>query len=221
MAFISYGDPLLFYVKRTCTQESIGMNKKKFIWRLKIGFLLLLAGGLISSGQLLQMRRNAEAETAQNPVTTSAPTEYKKPADVQTVSGKPVRIQIPERDINVVVADGTFNKWAQSWTLSKDKAHFATVTAPANNQEGLTFIYGHNTPEVFGRLNTIKSGETAIVTTDNGHVFTYKYRDSKEVAPTDVSLFNYKGAPILTLQTCSGTWSEKRHLLTFDLVEVK
>lgn len=197
------------------------MNKKKLIWRLKIGALLLLAGGLISSGQLLQMHRNAEAQSTASPIFTSVETAYKKPADAKAISGQPVHIQIPERNISIAVAEGTFSRWSQTWTLSNDKAHFATVTAPANNQAGLTFIYGHNTNAVFGRLNDIKPGETAIVTTDNGHVFTYKYRDSKEVAPTDVSLFNYKGAPILTLQTCSGTWSEKRHLLTFDLVEAK
>jgi len=197
------------------------MNKKKIIWRLKIVALMLLAGGLLSSGQLVQMYRDAHTDPRASIITPSPTTPYQKTPDVEKVSGKPITIQLPDRSIDLEVTDGSFNRWTQSWTLSNDKAHFATNTTPANNQEGLTFIYGHNTDKVFGALNNIQPGDIAIVRTDTGHTFTYKYRDSKEVAPTDVSLFNYRGAPVLVLQTCSGAWSEKRHLLTFDLVEVK
>lgn len=196
--------------------------KKKLIWRLKIASLMLLAGGLLSSGQILEWYRGNSANPTASIITPSATTPYQQTAGkTLKVSGKPNFIQLPSRGISLEVAEGSFNRWSQSWTLSDDKAHWATNTMIANNQEGLTFIYGHNTERVFGALNNIQPGDTAIVRTDTGSTFTYKFRDSKEVAPTDVSLFNYKGAPVLVLQTCSGAWSEKRHLLTFDLVEVK
>jgi hypothetical protein len=35
--------------------------------------------------------------------------------------------------------------------------------------------------------------------------------------PTDATLFEYKGKPILTIQTCSGVWYQNRQLFTFDL----
>lgn len=141
-----------------------------------------------------------------------------KPAEV--VSGKPVRIEIPSLNIDLNVAEGRYNSAAQTWTLSKDKAHYAINTPLANNAEGNTFIYGHNRKAVFARLPNIKSGAIAIVTTDNGHRFTYKFRSAYETKPSDDSLFAYEGPAILTLQTCSGIWYQNRQLFTFDFISV-
>ena len=94
------------------------------------------------------------------------------------------------------------------------------MTAPSNNQSGNTFIYGHNRPAVFAKLSKLQIGETVKVYTDNNHTFTYKFRSAYETSPNDASLFEYDGAPILTLQTCSGLWDQNRYLMTFDLVGV-
>lgn len=142
-------------------------------------------------------------------------------APAQVVSGKPVRIQIPSLEIDLQVADGHYDPKTTSWTLSKDKAHYAVVTPLANNTEGNTFIYGHNRKAVFSRLSRIKPGATAIVTTNNGHQFTYTFRSAFETNPKDDSLFKYQGPPILTVQTCSGLWYQNRQLFTFDFVSVQ
>jgi LPXTG-site transpeptidase (sortase) family protein len=139
----------------------------------------------------------------------------------QVVSGKPVRIQIPSLSIDLQVIDGQYNAHNKTWTLTKDKAQYATATPLANNAEGNTFIYGHNRKGVFNTLNRIKPGSTATITTDNGHVFTYKFRSAFETNPSDQSLFEYRGAPILTVQTCSGLWYQNRQLFTFDFVNVQ
>jgi LPXTG-site transpeptidase (sortase) family protein len=139
----------------------------------------------------------------------------------QVISGKPVRIQIPALHIDLQVADGRYNAEDHSWTLSKDKAQYALNTPLANNSEGNTFIYGHNRKQVFSTLNRIKPGDRAIVTTDNGHRFTYTFRMAYETNPSDDSLFQYKGAPILTVQTCSGLWYQNRQLFTFNFENVQ
>jgi LPXTG-site transpeptidase (sortase) family protein len=140
---------------------------------------------------------------------------------VQVVSGKPVRIEIPSLHIDLQVIDGHFNDTTKTWTLTKDKAQYATVTPLANNAEGNTFIYGHNRKGVFSTLNRITKGAQAIVTTDNGHRFTYTFRSAYETNPNDDSLFHYQGAPILTVQTCSGLWYQNRQLFTFDFQGVQ
>ncbi len=66
-----------------------------------------------------------------------------------------------------------------------------------------TFIYGHNRWAVFYKLLKVQPGDEAIVSTANGHTFTYKMTGQKVTQPTDTSLFHYQGPPILTLQTCS------------------
>lgn len=147
---------------------------------------------------------------------TADPNRHEDPL----ITGYPTRIEAPSIGLNLPVADGFFYSNDQSWTLSDDKAHFATMTAQPNNQDGLTFIYGHNLPSVFKSLGNLKLGETVTLHTDNGHRFTYRYSYLNVTEPTDVSLFSYRGAPILVLQTCSGLWYQDRALQYFTLEEV-
>lgn len=130
-------------------------------------------------------------------------------------SGKPQKLTIDSVGIDIEVLDGEYDPASHKWTLLKDKAHYALMTPLANNQAGNTFIYGHNNKKVFTRLENTKIGDIAHVQTPNG-VFSYKLRDIKEVPPTDTSMFEYRGSSTLTIQTCSGSWYEKRKLFTFD-----
>jgi len=136
-----------------------------------------------------------------------------------SIEGRPVRIQIPSLKINIPIVNGYYDAKKQDWTLNNDSAQYATITPLANNAEGNTFIYGHNQPPVFGRLPKILPGQKAYLFTDNGHKFTYTFTSARETVPSDDSLFRYKGAPILTLQTCSGFFSQNRELFTFNLTE--
>lgn len=135
----------------------------------------------------------------------------------QLRSGKPERLVIDSANINIEVSDGEYDPATHKWTLAKDKAHYALMTPPANNQAGNTFIYGHNNRKVFADLEIAKPGDIAQVHTGSG-IFSYKLRDIREVTPNDVSIFEYRGSSILTVQTCSGNWYEKRTLFTFDYV---
>jgi len=135
------------------------------------------------------------------------------------ITGHPVNLSIPGAKINVRVIDGEYNQKTKQWTLTTNKAQFATISSPPNNIGGNTYIYGHYRPEVFAYLHIIKPGSEAYVTTDNGYVFTYRYRELKTVNPADSSVFAYKGPPIMTLQTCSGAWFQNRQQYTFDFVK--
>jgi len=138
----------------------------------------------------------------------------------QLISGQPVHLSIPSQGISLDVIDGYFNSKTGNWTLTTDKAQYATTTALPNNESGNTFIYGHNRWEVFYHLPRVQLGDEAIITTDNNHTFTYKLSSVKTTDPTDTSLFDYKGPPILTLQTCTGLYYQNRALFTFQLVGV-
>lgn len=132
-------------------------------------------------------------------------------------SGKPQQLVIAQAEIDIEVVDGLYDPETYEWTLSKDKAHYALMTPLANNQAGNTFIYGHNNKQVFTRLDKLTVGDEAVILTDNGR-FTYRLTQINEVNPDDVSLFEYRGPSILTIQTCSGSWYEKRKLFRFDFV---
>lgn len=141
--------------------------------------------------------------------------------DPSVVSGKPVGLTLKSVDVDIEVIDGTYDVKTGEWSLSDDKAHYALMTPEANNTAGNTFIYGHNKKEVFSSLKNLKVGDEAVVKTDDGKEFYYRLTSSKEVPPSDVSLFEYRGSPILTIQTCSGTWYEKRMLFTFEFKSYK
>jgi LPXTG-site transpeptidase (sortase) family protein len=185
------------------------------------GFLFgttLLVGGSFLVGSFWYYKQKALAATPVPIVVTQEPLQY-KPA---TLTGKPVRLQIPSLDINLEVIDGVYSEQTHQWTLTTDKAQFATITAPANNEKGNTYIYGHYRPEVFARLHKISESAVARVETDNGLYFTYTYRSVAETTPNDVSsLLPHEGSPTLSIQTCSGTWFQNRQIYTFDFKEVE
>ncbi len=166
----------------------------------------------------MQRRQNAISPTPSEQVVVQTVTT--NDINTQPVEGKPVRIQIPSLGIDLPVIDGYYNARERSWTLTNTKAQYATITPKANNIAGNTFVYGHRLHNVFGHLDQITSGAKAVITTDNGHTFTYTFRSSRETSPNDDSLFRYQGAPILTLQTCSGAWDQNRRLFTFDFTGV-
>lgn len=188
---------------------------------LSIGGLFVLVGLLLGYEPFLQYWHIRQIST--NSFSTSINTQPLNSDSKVTefIQGKPVRIEIPSVGINIPVTDGFYNYKTKTWTLSKDKAHYGTITAMPNNRGGNTFIYGHNRKEVFSKLGKLKMGQDAMVYTDNGHIFTYRFRNSYETNPNDDSLFRYQGPPILTLQTCSGLWYENRLLMTLDLIKVK
>lgn len=148
------------------------------------------------------------------PIVAAQPIIIKPSAD--TISGKPVRLQIPSLKFDLAVIDGTYDAKTGGWTLTLDKAQFAVPSMEPNNVGGDTLIYGHYRPEVFAYLHLIKSGATAKVITDNGYVFTYTYYKTQAFDPRDTSIFYYDGAPRLTLQTCSGTFFQNRQMYYFS-----
>jgi len=137
----------------------------------------------------------------------------------KVISGHPVAISIPSFNINLPIIDGFYNANNGGWTLTLDKAQFATISPEPNNEAGNTFVYGHYRPEVFAYLHLIKPRATAVITTSNGYKFVYRFNQTYATSPDDTSVFKYKGVPMLTVQTCSGTWFQNRQMFLFDFVK--
>jgi len=136
------------------------------------------------------------------------------------ISGKPIRITIPSSNIDLHIDDGGYDKTTKTWTLSETHAQFATISTVANNQKGTTFIYGHGTDAVFGKIGTNHPpvGTSAYLYADNGHVFAYKLRVIEDKNPTDTEIFHQisSGPPRLIVQTCTGMFSEWRTMFIFS-----
>jgi LPXTG-site transpeptidase (sortase) family protein len=162
------------------------------------------------------LRRPVSAQSAAAINQPLTPMVIKK----EIIAGKPTRLTVPKIGTDLIVEEGHYNPADQSWTLSGYNAHFAMPSVLANDTQGNTFIYGHNNAHVFGPLKALVIGDRVQVFTDAGHTFTYSLQQIAEVKPDDTTTFNYEGPPVLTIQTCSGSWHEKRQLFTFKLEKV-
>lgn len=140
---------------------------------------------------------------------------------IPATQGIPVRVAVPSLSIDLPVAVGSYNPDDGSWTVDATQAYFADASMPINNSNGTSLIYGHAQSTVFETLPQIQPEAEAIVTTDTGYVFHYRYTSVQQVPPSDVSVFTSVGPPKLVLQTCIGAWSELRALFSFRLESIE
>jgi LPXTG-site transpeptidase (sortase) family protein len=137
------------------------------------------------------------------------------------MSGHPVRVVATSVGVDMPVVDGFYDKSSGDWTLYDDKAQFAAMTTEPNDKSGQTFIYGHATQRVFGKLLNMKVGQTVDVFTSNGYKFTYTLKETETVTPQNTGILSYEGSPRLLLQTCVGTFSENRKFFILDFTHVE
>ena len=188
--------------------------------------LAIAAALVMTSAGAVALYRQNQTGIVTPPAQAAEIAGQKSPAvgqltDQPVISGEPASISIPSLGVNLSIAPGVYDAKTGAWTLSNDKAQYAVMTPQPNNQSGNTFIYGHYRKGVFATLHDIRPGAKAVVTTADGKAFTYVYRSERTVAPQDSQgIFDYEGAPILTVQTCSGVFFQNRQLFTFDLESV-
>lgn len=183
--------------------------------RLILGFFTLNTLAVVLAINLVQPKSYADFQL-QDVTIQQIDTD-----NTEVISGRPTQLRLESVGVDIAVASGGYDPDNKKWDLSDDKAHYATITPEANNTMGNTFIYGHNKPAVFAPLDGLTVGDQAQVTTDSGTVFIYTLKEVRDVEPTDVSLFEYQGPSQLTVQTCTGSWFEKRRLFIFDFTEVR
>lgn len=173
-------------------------------------------GGILYSSQLF-----GTPVWAQQDASTTDTHPIKLPP--KTISGKPLRIVIEGTSIDLPLDDGIYNEQDGSWTLSQTHAQYAVMSAPANDHAGTTFIYGHGTDAVFGKIGTNHPpvGTIAKLYTTT-HVFSYQLRDIHDYTPDDTSIFDNltSGKPRLVVQTCTGMFSEWRTMFVFTFQKV-
>lgn len=191
------------------------LHKLRFIGSIVTTYILALGsiGALLYSSHLIGIAAQAshEPQPISRQTVSSAP---------KILSGKPTRITIPDSNIDLPINDGFYDKESKSWTLSDTHAQFATMSSPANDRRGTTFIYGHGTDEVFGKIGTNHPsvGTAANIHTNNGRVFTYKLSRVQDMTPTDTQILRNMsdGPPRLIVQTCTGIFSEWRTMFVFS-----
>ncbi len=202
------------------------MNNKLRIFIAIFGLFLLLTGSwILMKGSYVDEEYKyipTQTEALRQDSGSSVNKTQTAPSNSpnSNLSGYPVRIVLPDVNIDIGVAKGYYNSSTKKWTISRDKAYYAVMTKRPNTEGGNTFIYGHNRSNVFSRLLKIRSGSIATVTTDNNKKFVYQLERFYTTNPNDSGILYYEGDPILTLQTCSGANFQNRTLYIFKLIKV-
>jgi LPXTG-site transpeptidase (sortase) family protein len=166
----------------------------------------------------------AGSQSNSSPQQVAAPiaqVQKQEPVAPQAVSGHPVRIVASTVGVDMPVVDGFYDSTTGDWTLYSDKAQFAAMTTEPNDKEGQTFIYGHATQRVFGKLLNMHIGDQVEVYTNNGYKFTYTLKQTEVVTPQNTDILGYTGSPRLLLQTCVGAWSQDRKFFVLDFTKVE
>lgn len=215
-------DPQNVYVSPTVYSvpqvQGVAVRKRRFSRITKVASYLLIMGTLFCaalyplSTKQYDKEVKAYAATLPDYSTTTPPTPW--------AVGRPVSIEIPSVNIALPVVDGSYDPASKTWSLSKDKVQFDTSSTLPNSRQNNTFMYGHATDAVFGRLLKLQPDALAIVKTDSGFVFTYKLTSHEVVDPKNTAVLKYSGPSRLMLQTCTGpTLSEYRQLFYFSYVD--
>jgi len=187
--------------------------------------LTILGTTLIVFGLSVFAYSRTIAQQGTSPIVQPSQKTAQAPQNAQRVEAivydKPRLLIIPRLGLTLPVIDGLYNPATKQWNVSNTAVQYATITTPANNNSGNTFIYGHNFPGLLKRLPELQVGDEIMLVTEKGYWFTYRHTSRKETNPLDDSLFYYSGPPIVTMQTCSGVFDQNRLLLTFGLVKVE
>lgn len=136
------------------------------------------------------------------------------------IQGQPVHLSVPSVGIELPVKTGSYSVDTASWTIDHSAAFHADISLPVNENNGTTLLYAHAQSGLFDKLPRLAPGATAIIESDSGHTFTYTYTSMTQTVPTDTSVFQSSGPPLLVLQTCAGEWSQYRDLYAFRLAGV-
>jgi len=162
----------------------------------------------------------------QNTSNVSLPIAYHKVQKTTQVvekvifDGEPLSLSVERLNIDLPIKNGVYNDSTKEWTISYDAVYYAQITALPNNQNGTTFLYGHNDDRILSSTENITVGDIAVIKTKNNHTFKYIYIKDSLVTPdlTDI-LYENSDTPRLVIMTCEGIWSQARRLMYFDLLE--
>lgn len=195
------------------------MTLQKLRLNLVVGTLFIVSAFLLGFDPVLDQLGLIGQSAVAQPIDITSQTPITKPDTI--IQGRPVTVYLPDIGLQRSVVPGNYDSANQTWTLSDEYAHFATLSALPNNNTGNTFIYGHNTAQVFAPLRDIRLGNMAYVKIESGETLIYRFTHITEVTPEDVTVLKNTSKPTLSLQTCTGLWYQKRTIYRFDFIEVR
>ncbi len=125
------------------------------------------------------------------------------------VTAEPV-ISIPSIELKLPVIPAAIN--GTTWeTTTKGVSYLTSSAAPG--EAGNTIMYGHNWPNLLGKLTEVKPGQEIIVKLKDGKTIRYTVQFTTEVSVLQSDILAPTSDKRLTIYTCTGFWDEKRYVV--------
>jgi LPXTG-site transpeptidase (sortase) family protein len=122
----------------------------------------------------------------------------------------PIEIAIPKLEINLPINEATIKDGR--WVFEGGGAFYLNQS-PIPGDKGNSIIFGHNFPNVFGKLRNVQKGDLISVTLKNGTKRDFKVEYTQNVTPDQTHVLNSTNDTRLTIYTCSGFLDLKRLLV--------
>lgn len=116
-------------------------------------------------------------------------------------------IVIPSLNIDLPIIPAKIN--GKTWETTTAGVSWLS-TSPIPGEIGNSIVYGHDWPNLFGRLTRIKTGEEIDIKMSDGKVRKFIVTYTAVVQSTQDDVLRTTTDNRLTVYTCTGFWDEKR-----------
>ena len=130
----------------------------------------------------------------------------------------PEHITIPNANIDLGIVSVPLENG--TWKVNTGVANYAEGTSKVTTLGGNVGIFAHNRKNGFLGIQDVAEG-SSIEVYGNNYEATYRVSKTAIANPDQVDVFYATQDSTLTLVTCDGTFSEKRYILSADLVSIK
>ncbi len=192
--------------KRSVTKKPLSRSArlKSHFFQPKLSFFLLLLGVLCITVFSIWRVRQAEILSFNQSSYQSAPVVKTQMREL------PTQVQILSQGIDLPIVESLVVN--NQWQINPSGA--SHLVGSANPGEGGNIvIYGHNLERIFGKIRSLKVGETIVLSTKSGHQFRYVVKETSEVTPKQVEIIAPTSFEVLTLYTCTGLFDSKRFVV--------
>lgn len=122
-------------------------------------------------------------------------------------SGLPIGIAFPRLGLNLPVYPAKLT--GQTWEYSDRGVSFWTDSA-LPGKRGNSVLYGHNWPNILGRLDEVAVGDAIEISLASGERIRFRVRDKRVVGARQNEILDQTDGAQLTVYTCVGFADRKR-----------
>lgn len=135
---------------------------------------------------------------------------YAAPQKVSTRVEAPIGIRIPSLSISLPIFPA--NVQNTSWPTT-DKGVSYVVSSPFPGDKGNSILYGHNWPNLLGKLPQLNPGDTIEIIGKKNTIIPFTVIYTATVDPSNASILAPSDDRRITLYTCTGFLDTKRFVV--------